>query len=65
MIRIGQTLLLPTTSTTTTPATYTVLPGQGWYAVSRATGVPVAQLLSLNGATLTTEIHPGQRLRLR
>ena len=65
VIRIGQTLLLPATSTTTTPATYTVLPGQGWYAVSRATGIPVAQLLSLNGATLSTEIHPGQRLRLR
>jgi len=62
MIVVGQTLLLPAAPAA---ATYTVLAGQGWYAVSAATGVPVARLLSLNGATLSTVIHPGQRLRIR
>jgi len=40
------------------------VPG-GWSAISRATGVPLAQLPSLNGATLSTVLHPGQVLRIR
>ncbi|MCV7510965.1 LysM peptidoglycan-binding domain-containing protein [Micrococcus luteus] len=40
------------------------VPG-GWSAISRATGVPLAQLPSLNGATLSTVLHPGQALRIR
>ncbi|WP_202900224.1 hypothetical protein [Micrococcus luteus] len=34
-------------------------------AADRATGVPLAQLLSLNGPTLSTVLHPGQVLRIR
>lgn len=34
------------------------VPG-GWSAISRATGVPLVQLPSLNGATLSTVLHPG------
>lgn len=61
---MGEALRLPTT-TMTASSTYTVTAGDGWYAISRTTGVPFAQLLSLNGATLRTVLHPGQVLRIR
>ena len=72
-IYTGQVLKLPTGSSsgTTTPATkaptsgtYTVKAGQGWWHVSRDTGVPVKTLLSANKATLSTVIHPDQKLKL-
>ena len=43
--------------------TYTVRPGDGWYAISRNTGVPVSTLLSLNGMTLDTMLHPEMVLK--
>lgn len=70
-IYIGQALKLPTGSSagTTTPVTkapssntYTVKAGQGWWQVSRATGVSMSRLISLNEASLSTVIHPGQKL---
>lgn len=72
-IYTGQVLKLPTSSSsgTTTPGTkapssgtYTVKAGQGWWHVSRDTGVPMKTLLSANKATLSTVIHPGQKLKL-
>lgn len=42
--------------------TYTVLPGDGLTTIARRTGVGVTTLLSANALTMTSVIHPGQRL---
>ena len=47
-----------------TGATYTVVPGDGWYLIASKTGVPVKDLLAANGATLTTPLFPNQKLCL-
>lgn len=55
----------PTTSTTPpmpTQATYTVRAGDSLYGIAAKTGTPINTLLSLNGLTITSVIHPGQVL---
>lgn len=64
----------PVASATTTPATTTpvapvagetvVAPGETLSAVSRRTGVPLRDLIQINGLTAPFTLQPGQRLRL-
>lgn len=44
---------------------YTVRPGDSLYRISRATGVSVDDLKSINGISDARRIRPGQELRLR
>ena len=48
----------------TTGGTYTVVSGDGLYAIARKTGTAIQDLLSLNGLNLNSIIHPGQVLTL-
>ena len=52
------------TSTTTSTGSYTVVSGDGLYAIARKTGTSIQDLLSLNGLNLNSVIHPGQVLQL-
>ena len=52
------------TSTTTSTGSYTVVSGDGLYAIARKTGTRIQDLLSLNGLTLNSTIYPGQVLKL-
>ena len=52
------------TSTTTSTGSYTVVSGDGLYAIARKTGTSIQDLLSLNGLTLNSTIYPGQVLKL-
>ena len=45
-----------------TLATYTVVRGDGWFAIARKLGVNVKDLLRANNATTATMIHPGNVL---
>ncbi len=45
-----------------TAGTYTVVRGDGWLAIAKKLGVTTTQLLTANGATARTIIHPGQTL---
>ncbi|MCB0997681.1 MAG: LysM peptidoglycan-binding domain-containing protein [Acidimicrobiales bacterium] len=47
---------------TCTGATYTVVRGDGWFAIARKLKVTTKALFAANGATARTAIHPGQRL---
>ena len=49
---------------TTSGNSYTVVSGDNLYAISRKTGTPIQELLSLNGLNLNSIIHPGQVLAL-
>ena len=49
---------------TSTGGTYTVVSGDGLYAIARKTGTSIDDLLSLNGLSLTSTIYPGQVLTL-
>lgn len=51
-------------TTTTSGNSYTVISGDNLYAISRKTGTPIQELLSLNGLNLNSIIHPGQILAL-
>ena len=53
-----------TTTTTTSTGSYTVVSGDGLYAIARKTGTSIDDLLSLNGLSLTSTIYPGQVLTL-
>jgi DNA-directed RNA polymerase specialized sigma24 family protein/LysM repeat protein len=53
-----------TTTTAAAAATYTVVSGDGWYAVAKKVDVPVDSLLQANGATLSTPLHVGQVLKV-
>ena len=46
------------------PATYTVVSGDGWYAIAKKVDVPVDSLLQANGATLSTPLHVGEVLKV-
>ena len=52
------------TSTTTSTGSYTVVSGDGLYAIARKTGTNIQNLLSLNGLSLNSTIYPGQVLKL-
>ena len=52
------------TNQSSTGGTYTVVSGDGLYAIARKTGTPIQELLSLNGLNLNSIIHPGQVLTL-
>ncbi|WP_054656869.1 LysM peptidoglycan-binding domain-containing protein [Apilactobacillus ozensis] len=43
----------------------TVLPGQGVYRVATNAGISESELLRLNNLTSESQIHPGQKLRVR
>ena len=43
--------------------TYTVIQGDGLYAIARKTNTPIQELLTLNGLSLDSIIHPGQQLK--
>ena len=47
-----------------TGGTYTVVSGDGLYAIARKTGTSIEDLLSLNGLSLNSTIYPGQVLNL-
>ena len=49
---------------TSTGGTYTVVSGDGLYAIARKTGTSIEDLLSLNGLSLNSTIYPGQVLKL-
>ena len=51
-------------TSTTSGNSYTVVSGDNLYAISRKTGTPIQELLSLNGLNLNSVIHPGQVLAL-
>ena len=53
-----------TTDTTTSTGSYTVVSGDGLYAIARKTGTSIQDLLSLNGLSLNSTIYPGQVLKL-
>ena len=53
-----------TTDTTSSTGSYTVVSGDGLYAIARKTGTSIQDLLSLNGLSLTSTIYPGQVLKL-
>ena len=53
-----------TKSTETSTGSYTVVSGDGLYAITRKTGTSIQDLLSLNGLTLNSTIYPGQVLKL-
>ena len=56
-----------TSSSTNQPSTggtYTVVSGDGLYAIARKTGTSIDDLLSLNGLSLNSTIYPGQVLSL-
>ena len=47
-----------------TGGTYTIVSGDGLYAIARKTGTSIEDLLSLNGLSLNSTIYPGQVLKL-
>ena len=46
-------------------STYKVKKGDGWHRIAKTTGVPLDQLLKLNGATTNTMLHPDQVLKIK
>ena len=52
------------TNQSSTGGTYTVVSGDGLYAIARKTGTAIEDLLSLNGLSLNSTIYPGQILTL-
>lgn len=62
VIHPGRVLKVVGAGPSTTGATYTVVRGDCWSCIARKLGVPMRDLLAANGATVTTVIHPGQRL---
>ncbi len=70
-IRAGQTLRLPLSETTTSPAvqadaeTYRVRSGDTLGGIAQRAGVSQSSLLALNNLSNRNRIYPGQLLRLR
>ena len=52
------------TNQSSTGGTYTVVSGDGLYAIARKTRTAIEDLLSLNGLSLNSTIYPGQVLTL-
>lgn len=49
---------------TAPPRTITVKRGDGWWQTARRAGVPMADLLAANGATVARVLHPGDVLKV-
>jgi LysM repeat protein len=68
VIHPGQRLTIPTPATNPPPPadsrTYTVQSGDSLYGIAQRHGVTPRTLLTANGLTLTSVIHPGQRLTI-
>ena len=67
VIHPGQRLAVPAGASapaSAVPGGYTVRAGDSLFGIAGRLGVPVRSLLSANGLTLTSVIHPGQRLAL-
>lgn len=45
--------------------TYTVKPGDSWWAIANAHGMNMYALASINGMTINSTIHPGEVLKLK
>ena len=52
------------TPSRTAQRTITVKAGDGWWQTARRAGVPMADLLAANGATVATMLHPGDVLKV-
>ena len=50
--------------TTSTPKTYTVKPGDGWWVIASNTGVSASTIQKLNGMSSNTVLHPGMVLKV-
>ncbi len=67
MLRVGQTLRIPTRATTPTPRPvryHVVRAGETLTSIARQYGVTVAQIQAANGLSDPNEIYVGQRLRI-
>ena len=66
VIHPGQRLTIPgaASAPTTTAGAYTVRPGDSLYGIARRHRVTIGALLTANRLTLTSVIHPGQRLTI-
>lgn len=66
MIRAGQVLKLVSGSSTKVSHTYyTVRSGDSWWRIASKYGMGMYTLASRNGKTVTTMIHPGQKLLIK
>ena len=66
VIHPGQRLAIPAAAASSSAGrgTYTVRSGDSLFGIARRHGVIVGDLLAANGLTLTSVIHPGQRLAI-
>ena len=67
VIHPGQRLTIPgaaAASPTTSAGAYTVRPGDSLYGIAHRHNVTIGALLAANRLTLTSVIHPGQRLTI-
>jgi LysM repeat protein len=66
VIHPGQRLVIPAPAAPppATSRTYTVQPGDSLFGIARRLGVSSTSLLAANRLTLTSVIHPGQRLAI-
>ncbi len=66
VIHPGQRLAIPAPAASSSPGsgTYTVQSGDSLFGIAHQQGVALGDLLAANGLTLTSVIHPGQRLAI-
>ena len=66
VIHPGQRLAIPaaTANSSSGSGTYTVQSGDYLFGIARGQDVTIGDLLAANGLTLTSVIHPGQRLAI-
>ena len=66
VIHPGQRLAIPAPAASSSPGsgTYTVRSGDSLFGIARRLGISTRALLAANGLTLTSVIHPGQRLAI-
>jgi len=60
----GSSTPAPTTPAPSSTGSYTVVAGDSLYGIANKTNTPINTLLSLNGLSLTSMIHPGQVLKV-
>lgn len=44
---------------------YTIQPGDSWWSIANRFGMDMYQLAQLNGMSINTVIHPGQKIRVK